>query len=94
MIEFSEQIKLSVAKGLIDNSIGADADLVPRILQNDKQKQEKVLATICKHLETCIDFKFAVAFLTRSGVASIHNSIKAFQKTTLTLKVQLLSLII
>jgi len=80
MIEFSEQIRLSSAKGLIDNSISAEADLVPRILQNDKQKQEKVLATICKQLETCVDFKFAVAFLTRSGVASIHNSIKTFQK--------------
>ena len=80
MNEFYEKVGAAAAKGLVDSSVDAEKALVPRILQNNKATNEKVLSTICEKLEVCTSFKFAVAFLTSSGVASIQNSLKVFQK--------------
>jgi len=80
MTKFHDKILAASTKGLVDSSVDAEKALVPKILRNNKITHEKVLSTICEKLEVCTSFKFAVAFLTSSGVASIQNSLKVFQK--------------
>ena len=75
MTKFNDKIYAASAKGLVDSSIDAEKSLVPSILQNNKETNEKVLSTIIKKLEACTSFKLAVSFLTSSGVASIQNSL-------------------
>ena len=80
MTKYNDKIYAASAKGFVDSTIDAEKSLVPSILQNNKETNEKVLSTICEKLEGCTSFKLAVSFLTTSGVASIHNSLKVFQK--------------
>ena len=62
MTLFNEKIKIASTKGLVDSSIDAEKNLVPKILSNNKGKQEKVIGTLCEKLEASTSFKFSVAF--------------------------------
>ncbi len=65
--------KESLATGFIDKEILSDAMYLPAILVNSKDKNQKVLSTIIKELEQCLEFSISVAFVTTSGVATLIN---------------------
>jgi HKD family nuclease len=62
--------------------IKADPDVAPvlhpQLVLNDLAKGEKVSGFIIENLSLCNKFRFAVAFITRSGVACLHQTLKEF----------------
>jgi len=56
---------------------GSDrSSLGPSLILNDRERGEKVLSYVLENLEQCKYFRFAVAFITTSGVACIHQTLK------------------
>jgi superfamily II DNA or RNA helicase/HKD family nuclease len=70
------------ADGIVSALIHLDPDaspqFQPRLVLNDYVNGRKTLEFILDNLRTCSSFKFAVAFVTRSGVACLHQSLKEF----------------
>ena len=68
--------------GIISGLIQLDQDtpthFQPRLVLNDYANGRKTLEFLLDNLLTCLSFKFAVAFVTRSGVACLHQSLKDF----------------
>ena len=58
-----------------DNTLdqNASSQFQPRLVMNDYSTGRKTLEFILDNLTTCKIFRFAVAFLTRSGFACLHN---------------------
>lgn len=72
----SEALRQGVFSGLIEYDESDKSGLSPSLVLNDKIKGEKVLIHILRNLEQCKSFKFAVAFVTTSGVACIHQALR------------------
>ena len=70
----------SLKTGYIDKSIESDISIVPEIITNDFNKPQKVLTSIINSLSTCDYFFFNVAFLTKSGVIALFNTLEEIQK--------------
>ena len=68
----------SIFSGLICLDQNASNQFQPRLIMNDYSSGRKTLEFILDNLTTCETFKFAVAFLTRSGVACLHQALKDF----------------
>jgi superfamily II DNA or RNA helicase/HKD family nuclease len=70
----------SLQTGYVDKSILSNLDYQPELLVNQKNPPKKVLSTILRELENCIQFYISVAFVTTSGVASIINKLKELEE--------------
>lgn len=76
---FSAEDLLSGARsGLIKFDPDVASVLHPQLVLNDLAKGEKVLEFVLENLSMCKRFRFAVAFVTRSGVACLHQTLKDF----------------
>jgi superfamily II DNA or RNA helicase/HKD family nuclease len=76
---FSYEKLLDGAKsGLIDSSTDSSKNFQPHLVLNDLSKGTKTLEYVLENLSNCIQFRFAVAFVTRSGVACLHQTLKEF----------------
>lgn len=62
-------------EGFIDYHAPGDPRYVPRLLTNNTAKQVKVLDTLLTQLETCQEFFFSVAFITKSGLACLKDGL-------------------
>jgi superfamily II DNA or RNA helicase len=67
-----------IVSALIQIDKDASPQFQPRLVLNDYVNGRKTLEFILDNLRTCSSFKFAVAFVTRSGVACLHQSLKDF----------------
>lgn len=74
MIHLSN-LEQSLRKGYISKNIDAKAELLPQILTNNTEENQKVLTTILHELQNCDEFWFSVAFVTTSGVAALMNTL-------------------
>jgi HKD family nuclease len=65
-----------MCKALSDNTLdqNASSQFLPRLVMNDYSTGRKTLVFILDNLTTCETSRFAVAFLTRSGVACLQFS--------------------
>ena len=68
----------SIFSGLVSLDQNASSQFQPRLVTNDYSTGRKTLEFILDNLTTCETFRFAVAFLTRSGVACLHQALKDF----------------
>jgi len=75
MTQSLNDLSQAIKTGLLDKGISSDERLQPKLLLNDRDLGEKVLSSILDALEKCDDFWFSIAFVTRSGIASIHNKL-------------------
>ena len=73
----------SLKTGYVDKSIESDISYVPEIITNDFNKPQKVLTTLIHSLNNCESFFFNVAFLTKSGVISLFNTLERIEKLTI-----------
>jgi len=76
---FSAEDLLAGAKsGLIKANPDVASVLHPQLILNNFSRGEKVLEFVIENLAHCKTFRFAVAFITRSGVACLHQTLKDF----------------
>lgn len=75
MIFDADDFNQSLIYGFIDRKKGHSYSTTPQILVNNKVSQKKVLTTLRHELEYCQEFWFSVAFVTKSGLASIKEQL-------------------
>ena len=78
MSDFKEDLKESLSTGFINHSLISKKQMQPDFILNDKFKESKVLSYILNRIEVCDNFWISAAFLTTSGLASLHNALKVF----------------
>jgi superfamily II DNA or RNA helicase/HKD family nuclease len=71
-----DALSRGIKSGLLEFDRSEQTDLSPGLILNDREHGEKVLSYILENLEQCKSFHFAVAFVTTSGVACIHQTLK------------------
>ena len=69
----------SLYTGFVDGSIVSNDEYQPRLLVNNADVGEKVLTCITRELRRCEEFMFSVAFVTRSGVVTLLNTLKELE---------------
>jgi superfamily II DNA or RNA helicase len=74
----TEDLLAGARSGLIKFDPDVASVLHPQLVLNDLAKGEKVLEFVLENLSMCKRFRFAVAFVTRSGVACLHQTLKDF----------------
>ena len=80
-MEFDNNILLeSLRTGLINKNIESEIAYQPKIITNDYRNNEKVLTSIDSLLQECEEFFFNVAFVTKSGVISLLNTLEKIEK--------------
>ena len=74
ILEFSD----GIVSGFVNYKHNSSQSFKPRLVLNDPGNGQKVLGYILKNIETCDRFVMAVAFLTRSGLACLYQTLKEF----------------
>ena len=67
-----------IISGLIEDDPNVSPQYQPKLILNDYLKGTKTLEYITNNISSCESFILAVAFVTRSGVACIHQTLKEF----------------
>ena len=68
----------AVTTGFIDHQAESNALLQPKLILNDRDREIDTLSYLVGKLEVCSSFWFSTAFLTNSGLATLHNALKRF----------------
>jgi len=71
-----EELRRSMETGFIDKNYSSNNLYLPQLITNNRLKNKKVLSTLLNELRTCDEFYFSVAFLTKSGVAVLINTLE------------------
>ncbi len=58
----------------------SNTELFPKLVVNDSREHKKVLTVLLKNLKSCKEFYFSVAFVTKSGIATIINTLGDLEK--------------
>lgn len=66
-----DKLKMALESGFIDHSIVADEKYKPKLIYNDYQEKMKVSSDLEKLLDECDTFDFSVAFINKSGLATL-----------------------
>lgn len=80
MNEFHKDLVGSLYTGFINKLTPSKKEYLPEIISNDKIEGKKVLTTIIKELKSCEEYWFSVAFLTKSGVATLINLLEELER--------------
>ncbi|MEI6856315.1 DEAD/DEAH box helicase family protein [Psychrilyobacter sp.] len=75
-----EELRRSMETGFIDKNYSSNNLYLPQLITNNRLKNKKVLSTLLNELRTCDEFYFSVAFLTKSGVAVLINTLEELRK--------------
>lgn len=66
----------ALSKAYIDGSSGqADSIHAPKLLKNDRESKETVLAAVLRDLEDCQTFDISTAFVTKAGLALLKTTL-------------------
>lgn len=68
----------AIISGLVQLAPEASPQFQPQLVLNDYARGRKTLEFVLDNIRSCYSFKFAIAFVTRSGVACLHQSLKEF----------------
>ena len=79
-MEFENHLLESIKTGVINKNIQSEISLQPKIITNNYEKKEKVLTTLNFLLQECDEFFFNVAFVTKSGVISLLNTLEKVEQ--------------
>ena len=67
-----------ILSGLIQQNPNAPPRFQPKLVLNDYKSGRKTLEFVLENIRTCDSFVLAVAFVTRSGIACIHQILREF----------------
>jgi len=70
----------SLQTGFIDKNIDSFSYYHPKLIVNDRIEKKKVLSTLLYELRHCKSFVFSVAFLSKSGVAVLINTLEELKE--------------
>ena len=79
MTNFIENLEQSLKSGFIDKAVESNPQYQPKLLTNNYRSGLKILTDIVELLHSCDEFWFSVAFLTSSGIASLHNTLRELE---------------
>ncbi len=79
-MNLKKELLQSVETGLINKDFYSDKDLRPQLLLNDYTKSVKLLNSIIDNLKECDSFIFSVAFITKSGLLVLKNTLLELEK--------------
>lgn len=74
----SDDLLAGARSGLIRSDPDVSAAVHPQLILNDPSSGRKTLEFLLDNLSLCNSFRFAVAFVTRSGVACVYQTLKEF----------------
>lgn len=72
----ADKIIEATLTGVINRNHDSVEEFRPRLLFNDTSRASTVLSNITKELEQCSDFWFSVAFITKSGLIVLKETLK------------------
>jgi superfamily II DNA or RNA helicase len=72
----NDALHRGIKSGLLDFDLDDQTNLAPSLVLNDREGGEKVLSYVLNCIQHCTHFRFAVAFITTSGVACIYQTLK------------------
>ncbi len=75
-----DKLKLALEHGFIDYSITADDQYKPKLIYNDCEENVKMSYDLEKLLDECDTFDFSVAFIAKSGLATLKNILLKLRK--------------
>ena len=87
MSPFRDELSKSIETGFIDLSILSKEEYQPTLLLNNEEAGQKVLSHILGELNSCEEFRFSVAFLTKSGIAVLMNTFKELEERNINGKI-------
>ena len=87
MSPFRNELSKSIETGFIDLSILSKEEYQPTLLLNNEEAGQKVLSHILGELNSCEEFRFSVAFLTKSGIAVLMNTFKELEERNINGKI-------
>jgi superfamily II DNA or RNA helicase/HKD family nuclease len=73
-----ENLLAATKSGLIEHNPDVSRNFQPHLVLNDLASGQKTLEFLLENIESCNHFIFSVAFVTRSGVACLHQTLKEF----------------
>ena len=76
MQDFDNNLIDALTTGLLDSNHASIESFQPRLMLNNFANGEKTLSAIISNLEKCEYFWFSVAFLSKSGVAVLQNTLQ------------------
>lgn len=76
----AEKILDGVKTGIIDRDWDSNEELRPKLLFNDIHTGNTVLSSLQKELNQCISFWFSVAFITKSGIVVLKETLKELKE--------------
>ena len=79
MTPIYSELRSSLETGFINKEYRENNRYLPQLITNDREKNKKVLSTIIGELRVCKNFYFSVAFLTKSGVATLINTMEELE---------------
>ncbi|MFN4214776.1 DUF3427 domain-containing protein [Exiguobacterium sp.] len=75
MSHFTDQLENSLYKGFIDKKHHHVSPFKPELLLNERAKRQDVLTSLIDELKVCQTFRFSVAFITESGLATLKSTL-------------------
>lgn len=75
-----EELVRALEHGFLDSSVRALERYSPKLVINDKSRNECVLPVISSELRTCDEFFFSVAFITDGGLSVLSNELRDLQE--------------
>lgn len=74
-----EDLKNSLLTGFIDKAINSSEELQPKLIINDLSSSQSVLDSLLTEISQCDQFFICAAFLTKSGVAVLLNTLQEIE---------------
>ncbi|MBR2680130.1 MAG: hypothetical protein IKE23_05170, partial [Exiguobacterium sp.] len=75
MDHLKRQLENSLYTGFIDKDHYHSSPFKPELLVNERVKRQDVLTALLDELKICKKFRFAVAFITESGLATLKSTL-------------------
>ena len=80
MSNANDELLKSLKTGFLDYSFISQKEYQPELLLNNKLLGQDVLTHIKNDLQRCDEFSFAVAFITKSGIAALINTFQELEE--------------